>query len=132
MTLLLILTGISLPSRDSSLGCDDTMAKAKQNRHAASVEHAASPGSVVCFPSYVESARTPPPPHVVLFYFYGESPWSPPPRENFTTPTKDRGETLGDLDFVEQVVLFVCFFFFYTVNHRGPLPLRELHSTDET
>ena len=27
--------------------------------------------------------------------------------------------------FVEQVV-------FLTVNHRGPLPLRELHSTDET
>ena len=23
-------------------------------------------------------------------------------------------------------------FFFFTVNHRGPLPLRELHSTDET
>ncbi len=27
--------------------------------------------------------------------------------------------------FVKQVV-------FLTVNHRGPLPLRELHSTDET
>ena len=27
--------------------------------------------------------------------------------------------------FVQQVV-------FLTVNHRGPLPLRELHSTDET
>ena len=27
--------------------------------------------------------------------------------------------------FVNQVV-------FLTVNHRGPLPLRELHSTDET
>ena len=24
------------------------------------------------------------------------------------------------------------FFFFFTVNHRGPLPLWELHSTDET
>ena len=57
------------------------------------------------------------------------------------------GETLGDLEpvydlfpsefilpetvtqtcgiFVEQVV-------FLTVNHRGPLPLRELHSTGET
>ena len=23
-------------------------------------------------------------------------------------------------------------FFFFTVNHRGPLPLRELHSTDDT
>ena len=29
--------------------------------------------------------------------------------------------------FVKQV-----WFFFFTVNHRGPLPLRELHSTDET
>ena len=28
-------------------------------------------------------------------------------------------------DFLDQVV-------FLTVNHRGPLPLRELHSTDET
>ena len=27
--------------------------------------------------------------------------------------------------FVKQVV-------FHTVNHRGPLPLKELHSTDET
>ena len=27
--------------------------------------------------------------------------------------------------FMEQVV-------FLTVNHRGPLPLKELHSTDET
>ena len=60
-----------------------------------------------------------------------------------------RGETLGDLEpvyhqftntsefamakavtqtsdvFVKQVV-------FLTVNHRGPLPLKELHSTDET
>ena len=60
----------------------------------------------------------------------------------------ERGETLGDLEsvydlftitsestlpeavtqirsvFVEQVV-------FLTVNHRGPLPVRELHSTDD-
>ena len=40
-------------------------------------------------------------------------------------------EAVGDTDvyvcsvFVPQVV-------FLTVNHRGPLPLRELHSTDET
>ena len=44
----------------------------------------------------------------------------------FTVP-----EAVGDTDiyvcgvFVKQVV-------FLTVNHRGPLPLRELHSTDET
>ena len=63
-----------------------------------------------------------------------------------TSPTKQWcGETLGDLEpvydytwnhpgqavtqtndtFVKQVV-------FLTVNHRGPLPLGELHSTDET
>ena len=33
-------------------------------------------------------------------------------------------QTCGDI-FVKQVV-------FLTVNHRGPLPVRELHSTDET
>ena len=67
----------------------------------------------------------------------------PSPWRNFTPPTKHEcGETLGDLEpvydpfpimsehnvwtsFVEQVV-------FLTVNHRGPLPLKELHSTDET
>ena len=44
----------------------------------------------------------------------------------FTLP-----DAVGDTDiygcgvFVKQVV-------FLTVNHRGPLPLRELHSTDET
>ncbi len=44
----------------------------------------------------------------------------------FTLP-----EAVGDTDihvcgvFVKQVV-------FLTVNHRGPLPLRELHSTDDT
>ena len=44
----------------------------------------------------------------------------------FTLP-----EAVGDTDihvcgvFVKQVI-------FLTVNHRGPLPLRELHSTDDT
>ena len=72
------------------------------------------------------------------------SPWG-----NFTPPAKQEcGETLGDLEpvydlfptaseftlpksaiqtcgvFVEQVV-------FLTVNYRGPLPLKELHSTGE-
>ena len=43
----------------------------------------------------------------------------------FTLP-----EAVGDTDihvcgvFVKQVI-------FLTVNHRGPLPLRELHSTDD-
>ena len=40
----------------------------------------------------------------------------------FTTP--EAGTQASDL-FVNQVV-------FLTVNHRGPLPLRELHSTDDT
>ena len=73
-----------------------------------------------------------------------------PLRELHSTDEKNVcGETLGDLEpvydlftttgeftlpeavtqtsgvFVKQVV-------FLTVNHRGPLPLRELHSTDET
>ena len=72
-----------------------------------------------------------------------------PLRELHSTGEKQCGETLGDLEpvydlftmtneitlpkavplisgvFVKQVV-------FLTVNHRGPLPLRELHSTDET
>ena len=37
--------------------------------------------------------------------------------------------------FVKQVVFFLVassWSFFLTVNHRGPLPLREFHSTDET
>ena len=74
----------------------------------------------------------------------------PLPLRDFSPPTKHEcGETLGDLEpvydlrlttaseftlpeavtqtsdsFVKQVVLL-------TVNHRGPLPLRELHSTGE-
>ena len=72
-------------------------------------------------------------------------------KKNFTAPTKQScAESLGNLEpvyatcstsieftlpaavmtricgvLVEQVV-------FLTVNHRGPLPLRELHFTDET
>ena len=59
------------------------------------------------------------------------------------------GETLGDIQPVydlfptaneftlpEAVTQMCCVFVeqvvFLTVNHRGPLPLRELHSTDET
>ena len=60
------------------------------------------------------------------------------------------GETLGGLEpvydlFPSEFTLLIAvtqgmlFFFFFveqvvflTVNHRGPLPLRELHSTDET
>ena len=57
------------------------------------------------------------------------------------------GETLGDLESVfDQFpsefalpvgVTLTCYVFveqvvFLTVNHRGPLPLRELYSTDET
>ena len=38
---------------------------------------------------------------------------------------KQHSETHTSGIFVKQVV-------FHTVNHRGPLPLRELHSTDET
>ena len=77
------------------------------------------------------------------------SPWG-----NFTPPTKQWcGETLGDLEpvydlfpitseftlpeTVGHTYIYVCGVFvkqviFLTVNHRGPLPLRELHSTDET
>ena len=46
-----------------------------------------------------------------------------PTSSEFTLPTTVMTQTCGV--FVEQVV-------FLTVNHRGPLPLRELHSTDET
>ena len=82
------------------------------------------------------------------------SPWG-----NFTPPTKQYcGETLGDLgpvydpfpitseltlpeavgDTYEHICLWrLCEvghlkIIFFTMNHWGPLPLRELHSTDET
>ena len=57
------------------------------------------------------------------------------------------GETLGDLEPVYDLFTVTSEFnlpqtvtqtsgvnqvVFLTVNHRGPLPLRELHSTDET
>ena len=93
-------------------------------------------------------------------FFHGESPIPPPPdthtitinpRRNITQPTKQEcGDFQEDLEpvydpfptsseftlpaammtqtfgvFVEQVVLL-------TVNHRGSLPSKELHSTDET
>ena len=62
---------------------------------------------------------------------------------------KQCGETLGDLEPVYDLFLttndftmpeaetqkcgvFVKQVVFLTANHRGPLPLRELHSTDET
>ena len=65
-------------------------------------------------------------------------------------PTKQqRGETLGDLEPVYDLFVFTIEFTMseavthasgivvkqvvvLTVNHRGPLPLRELHPTDET
>ena len=46
-----------------------------------------------------------------------------PTSSEFTLPAAVMTQTCGV--FVEQVV-------FLTVNHRGPLPLKELHSTDET
>ena len=77
------------------------------------------------------------------------SPWG-----NFTPPmTQKCGETLGDLEPVYDLFLITSVFtlsesvgdtdihvcgillkqvIFLTVNHRGPLPLRELHSTDDT
>ena len=74
----------------------------------------------------------------------------PSPWENFTPPTKyECGETLGDLEPVYDLCPITGEFalpelwhrhvcginvkqvVFLTVNHRGPLPLRELHSTDE-
>ena len=64
------------------------------------------------------------------------SPWG-----NCTPPTKhEYGETLGDLEPVydlftstsEFTLAFVKQVVFLPVNHRGPLPLREIHSTDET
>ena len=83
-------------------------------------------------------------------FSYGESPRTPPLEGTSLHRRRKNvcGETLGDLEpvydlftttgeftlpeavtqtsgvFVKQVV-------FLTVNHRGPLPLRELHSTDE-
>ena len=86
----------------------------------------------------------------LLLFFHGESALPPPPGKTwlhhqksvespwgilslfttrfrfsseFTLPTVVMTQTCGV--FVKQVV-------FLTVNHRGPLPLRELHSTDET
>ena len=53
----------------------------------------------------------------LLFFLKGELPWTPPLARG--CDRRVRGS------FVEQVV-------FLTATHRGPLPLRELHSTDET
>ena len=44
----------------------------------------------------------------------------------FTLP-----EAVGDTD-IDVCGVFVKQVIFLTVNHRGPLPLRELHSTDDT
>ena len=46
-----------------------------------------------------------------------------PTSSEFTLPMAVMTQICGV--FVQQIV-------FLTVNHRGPLPLRELHSTDET
>ena len=43
----------------------------------------------------------------------------------FTLP-----EAVGDTD-IDACGVFVKQVIFLTVNHRGPLPLRELHSTDD-
>ena len=40
-------------------------------------------------------------------------------------------EAVGDTD-IHVCGIFVKQIVFLTVNHRGPLPLRELHSTDDT
>ena len=85
-------------------------------------------------------------------FFNGESPQTPP-LEGTSPMTQQCGETLGDLEPVYDPFLItseftipgavggtdihVCGVFvkqviFLTVNHRGPLPLRELHSTDDT
>ena len=39
-------------------------------------------------------------------------------------------EAVGDTD-IDVCGVFVKQVIFLTVNHRGPLPLRELHSTDD-
>ncbi len=42
-------------------------------------------------------------------------------------------EAGGDTNIIIYVfAIFMKWVVFLTVNHRGPLPLRELHSTDET
>ena len=73
----------------------------------------------------------------------------PSPRGNFTPPTiLECGETLGDLEPVYDLALpevltntcmwrlsetgRVFWVFFRAANYRAPLPLREIHSTDET
>ena len=38
----------------------------------------------------------------------------------------------GEGETTQTCVIFVKQFLVSTVNHRGPLPLREPHSTDET
>ena len=85
---------------------------------------------------------------VFLSFFYGQSARTPPPSGNFTHSTKqERGETVVELELVYQFTItsestlpevvtqirsvFVEQVVFLTVNHRGPLPLKELHSTDE-
>ena len=46
---------------------------------------------------------------------------------------KFTGETVKMSRLCKAGLSFFLFcFFFVTVNYRGPLPLRELHSTDET
>ena len=45
----------------------------------------------------------------------------------FTLP-----EAGGDTNIINVFAISMKWVIFLTVNHRGPLPLRELHSTDET
>ena len=80
--------------------------------------------------SYGESPRTPPREGTSLHRRYNsvERPWGI--LSLFTTGLRLRVnwqcQTVSQTsDIVNQVV-------FLTVNHRGPLPLRELHSTDDT
>ena len=81
-------------------------------------------------------------------FSYGESPRTPPLEgTSLHRRNKECGEALGDLEPVYDLFTItseitargcdtdkwhLCKAGFSRVNHRGPLPLRELHSTDET
>ena len=85
--------------------------------------------------SYGESPRTPPLEGTSLHRWHNsvERPWGI--LSLFTTcfwlRVNSTFQSVGDTD-IHVCGILVKQVIFLTVNHRGPLPLRELHSTDET
>ena len=85
--------------------------------------------------SYGESPRTPPLEGTSLHRWHNsvERPWGI--LSLFTTcfwlHEFTLSESVGDTD-IHVCGILVKQVIFLTVNHRGPLPLRELHSTDDT